>query len=225
MALTGTLLVRDRMRTRWRQCRAVVVRANTDHEIDASGAFVVIVYVGTESTLAAAIVAHLRSDLGIVPDDEVRRWRRVLGDLAGLDSSRVKRWATSAFLRTEHSSPVDSRVDRVIRLLRDQPLGRRATSLVQLSKVAGLSPSRFGHVFTASMGIPLRPYMRWLRLQRAARELASGRSATHAAHLAGFADAAHLTRTFRRLLGATPRDLIARASRTTRIPERIRVKA
>jgi len=62
------------------------------------------------------------------------------------------------------------------------------------------------------MGTPLRPYVRWLRLQHAARELVSGRSVTQAAHVAGFADAAHLTRTFRRMLGATPRVLIRRTS-------------
>ena len=34
-----------------------------------------------------------------------------------------------------------------------------------------------------------------------------GASVTRAAHHAGFADGAHMTRTFRRMLGATPSDL------------------
>ena len=101
-----------------------------------------------------------------------------------------------------HSPKVDVRVERVMAMLRRHSLDTRTTSLVELSRVAGLSPSRFAHVFTESVGIPVRPYMRWLRLQRAARELVSGRSVTQAAHVAGFADAAHLTRTFRRTLGA-----------------------
>jgi AraC-like DNA-binding protein len=37
--------------------------------------------------------------------------------------------------------------------------------------------------------------------------LMNGASATDAAHRAGFSDAAHMTRTFRRMLGATPTDL------------------
>ena len=63
------------------------------------------------------------------------------------------------------------------------------------------------HVFTESVGIPLRRYLSWLRVQRAVRLIVAGASATEAAHIAGFADASHLTRTFRRTLGQTPREL------------------
>ena len=48
----------------------------------------------------------------------------------------------------------------------------------------------------------MRPYILWLRLQRAACDLTEGASVTSAAHHAGFSDGAHLTRTFRRMLGA-----------------------
>ena len=60
------------------------------------------------------------------------------------------------------------------------------------------------HVFTASIGIPLRPYLGWLRFQRAARAIVSGIPLTDAAMAAGFADAAHMTRTFRRMFGVPP---------------------
>jgi AraC-like DNA-binding protein len=48
-------------------------------------------------------------------------------------------------------------------------------------------------------------------LQSAAGALVTGHTVTEAAHLAGFADASHLTRTFRRTLGTTPREMIRRA--------------
>jgi AraC-like DNA-binding protein len=48
----------------------------------------------------------------------------------------------------------------------------------------------------------------WLRLQRAACDVMDGASVTAAAHRAG--DSAHLTRTFRRMLGVTPTDLALR---------------
>ena len=83
-------------------------------------------------------------------------------------------------------------------------------SLKTLAAISGLSQSRFMHVFTESTGVPLRPYVLWLRLQRACCDLMAGTSVTAAAHTAGFSDAAHLTRTFRRMLGMTPTDLALR---------------
>ena len=65
-------------------------------------------------------------------------------------------------------------------------------------------------MFTSSVGVPLRPYVLWLRLQCGARELAHGTSVADAAAAAGFADAAHFTRTFRRMIGATPRQVLRR---------------
>ena len=95
----------------------------------------------------------------------------------------------------------------VVRALRERLERREDLSLKTVSALAGLSPSRFMHAFTESVGVPLRPYILWLRLQRAACDLIHGVTATEAAHTAGFSDAAHLTRTFRRMLGVTPTQL------------------
>ena len=67
------------------------------------------------------------------------------------------------------------------------------------------------HAFTDSVGIPLRPYLQWLKLQRAAAAIAAGKPLAEAAHAAGFSDAAHMTRTFRKTLGTTPSALRPRA--------------
>jgi AraC-like DNA-binding protein/quercetin dioxygenase-like cupin family protein len=210
VALTGALRVRERAHGPWRSCRAVVVKAGADHEIDARGALALIGFIDAKSTLGAAVTPRVRSAIGIVSRAEAARWRLVLGDPETLDAARVKRWLATTLMRDAPRTRVHPAVEQVMRMLQDQPLDTRTTSLVHLSTIAGLSPSRFAHVFTESMGTPLRPFMRWLRLRRAARELVSGRSATHAAHVAGFADSAHLTRTFRRMLGGTPRILIRR---------------
>jgi AraC-like DNA-binding protein len=63
------------------------------------------------------------------------------------------------------------------------------------------------HAFTESVGIPLRPYLAWLKLQRAAAAIVSGSSLAEAAHGAGFADAAHMTRSFKRMFGVKPSEL------------------
>ncbi|BDB29208.1 helix-turn-helix domain-containing protein (plasmid) [Cupriavidus sp. P-10] len=68
----------------------------------------------------------------------------------------------------------------------------------------GLSSSRFMHWFAEASGLSFRAYVRWLRLQRAVRTLSDGCTLTEAAHLAGFADSAHLTRTFVSTFGVRP---------------------
>lgn len=79
--------------------------------------------------------------------------------------------------------------------------------LATLAQRAALSPSRYAHLFRAHTGMAVRPYLRWHRLQQALAEIARGASLTEAAHAAGFADSAHLSRSFRRTFGIAPRAL------------------
>jgi ribosome-associated protein len=75
----------------------------------------------------------------------------------------------------------------------DQPVRLRdAATLV------GLSPGRTRHLFVQHTGLPFRTWLLWHRLVRALEGWSDGDSLTEAAHAAGFADSAHLSRTFRR---------------------------
>jgi AraC-like DNA-binding protein len=83
---------------------------------------------------------------------------------------------------------------------------------VRLGAVAAqvhLSPSRLAHLFSAQVGIPLRPYIRWQRLQHAIRLVADGHTLTAAANSAGFTDGPHFSRVFRHNFGSTPSTLAA----------------
>jgi AraC-like DNA-binding protein len=73
-----------------------------------------------------------------------------------------------------------------------------------VADVACLSPSRFRHLFVEQTGMALRPYILWRRFLRVWELLMSGASLSAAAHAAGFADAAHLSRTSRSMFGFPP---------------------
>lgn len=77
----------------------------------------------------------------------------------------------------------------------------QAVSLDDVARVVGLSKGRTRHLFVEQTGLPFRTYLLWLRLERAVEMFAVGASLTEAAHGAGFADSAHLSRTFRRMFG------------------------
>jgi AraC-like DNA-binding protein len=119
---------------------------------------------------------------------------------------------------------VHPRVNRVLMSMPERLEDSSDVSLKTLAAISGLSPSRFMHVFTESVGMPLRQYILGLRLQRACFELTAGATVTSAACRAGFSDAAHLTRTFRRMLGITPTELFSqkRSLSTCRMILRIR---
>jgi len=76
----------------------------------------------------------------------------------------------------------------------------------QLAGVVGMSASCFSRVFKASTGQTPHQFVVARRVQRARGLIASGRRLTLAqiADRCGFADQAHLTRAFRRVLGTTP---------------------
>lgn len=76
-----------------------------------------------------------------------------------------------------------------------------ALSLPGAASTACLSPSRARHLFAAQTGLPFKTFVLWLRIQKAVELYAAGASLTDAAHEAGFADSAHLSRTFRRTFG------------------------
>jgi AraC-like DNA-binding protein len=76
----------------------------------------------------------------------------------------------------------------------------------EVAAAVGVSVSRLTHLFTEQVGIPLRRYVLWLRLRMAITEVLAGADLTDAAHSAGFADSAHLTRTCRDMFGLGRRD-------------------
>ena len=62
-------------------------------------------------------------------------------------------------------------------------------------------------LFREATGLPVRNYLLWRRLLEATARLQAGEGVTATAHATGFADAAHLSRSFRRMIGAAPSSL------------------
>ena len=96
----------------------------------------------------------------------------------------------------------DERILRAIAYIKshlDRPL-----TLDEVASEACLSPGRFRHLFVEETGMGLRPYLLWRRFLRVWELLMRGETLSSAAHAAGFADAAHLTRTSRSTFGFPP---------------------
>jgi AraC-like DNA-binding protein len=205
MTLRGSLRVRSGRQKAWRKCGAVWVRPDATHEVDARGSTLLIGFFSAESGTGTALAELIDSEVVCVAAYQVARWRTVLGRTPNED--RVERWLIKFLHPGTRDRVIHPGVQRALSYLGEPQAGSDDLSLKTLAGIARLSPSRFMHAFTESVGVPVRPYILWLRLQRAACDLKDGASVTSAAHRAGFSDAAHLTRTFRRMLGVTPSDL------------------
>jgi AraC-like DNA-binding protein len=81
----------------------------------------------------------------------------------------------------------------------DQTVG-----LTDIASAATLPPYRLLRAFQRATGMSPHGYQRQARLREAMRLIRRGRSLSEAATETGFADQAHLTRTFRKFMGITP---------------------
>jgi AraC family transcriptional regulator len=150
--------------------------------------------------------------LSALPDetlDEMVSVLRLCGRAVGSDAASIAAGQRAlALLAGSVAAPAvaDPRVAKAIAHIQARLGGPLA--LGDAAAAVHLSPSRFRHLFMEQTGTVFRAYVLWLRLNAAIRAAMAGRSWTVAAHEAGFADSAHLSRTFRRMFGIAPAMLI-----------------
>lgn len=206
-------LMRERGAPQWSSFRAAIVMPHRSHEFDGRGGWIAHVFVEPETDSGRALVKRfggaaitalatdcaggtselkgLRQDPAAADAAYVEAGRNVIAELAGPspDRTRVSARVSAAidFLSRQCASPV---------------------TLAQVSEAVHLSPSRLRHVLVEETGTTFRGLVLWLRILRALEVTRDGRSWTEAAHQAGFADSAHLSRTFRRMFGVSPATVV-----------------
>ncbi len=191
------------------ECHAAVVPPDAEHAVVQGTLAALLLHVPAEE-----LVGRQLRTLGIGAD--AAAWVLAGEGLRGCGIDRLPAgWAEAeaqvqALLQglqadARLAPPTHPAVKRLLRLLPDALDGD--VRLSALAPRVGLSVGRLSHLFTAEVGFPLRPYVLWLRLHRAAEHLQRGASLTEAAHAAGFTDSAHLNRVFRRTLGLNPSEI------------------
>ncbi|MEU0467676.1 AraC family transcriptional regulator [Amycolatopsis sp. NPDC006131] len=166
-------------------CRSAVIPAGAEHEMH-GGAAGQLIWVDATGVLGRSLLARVRGT-GL-PAGSPAAWRAAGESLA-------EGWADEP----TSLHPALRRAVEAVPAMLDSTV-----PLAEVAGVAGISASRLGHLFRDEIGLPFRAYVRWARLQRAIEHARAGATLTDAAHAAGFADSAHLTRVCHDMFGLAP---------------------
>jgi AraC family transcriptional regulator len=212
LALEGSFLLRERESDAWSEFRGAIVLPHCRHQFDGCGTSIAQIFVEPETAPGRALLHRFEgASISALPG-------RVLDEMLGLLRARCHVEGSEALIAAGQSAlakltgpaapaaVADPRIAKAIAHIQSRLGG--PLSLCDAAAAVHLSPSRFRHLFMEQTGSVFRAYVLWLRLNAAIRAAMAGRSWTVAAHEAGFADSAHLSRTFRRMFGIAPAMLI-----------------
>jgi AraC family transcriptional regulator len=209
LPLDGTTRFRRSQNTEWVDYAGAVIAPDLPHAFEAPGRVVANILFEPECAAGRALLGRYGIDgIAELPSAEVARLVAPLAKAYEADASDAVLIGLAQQAIAELSgvsrqaTATDRRVLKAIAHIRehiDEPI-----SLTSVADAAGLSPSRFRHLFVNETGVSCKAFILWERLNVALARGFGGASWTEAAHAANFADSAHLSRTCRRMFGLAP---------------------
>jgi AraC family transcriptional regulator len=204
----GGLKVQFGRKGAFEPCAAALIPSGAPHTIEMSECeWILVLFVEPQTTQGKALSALMEGKIRYLDAQAVlvaskrlqRAWRteRNADQVKAVCMQLVRELAQAS-----SREPTDPRVLAVVEHI--QQHADQAVSLGQAAAIARLSPSRFRHLFVAETGMPLRTYVLWRRILHVWTLLMQGETLSRAAHAAGFADSAHLSRTSRTMFGLPP---------------------
>ena len=211
VALGGSFGLRSKAEDEWTAHDSAVISAGEPHAIDGRNLPMAMLLLVPETPLAQPLAPYFsHGGISQLPAAAVRNVEALFRDLEARLADEFTHSLCDEMITAiapgGTALQIDSRVAQSIEWIRSSR--DRGISVQEIAAGVELSESRFSHLFTENVRIPVRRYLLWLRLRDSMHLLAQGRSLTETAHEAGFSDSAHLTRTFRNMLGIAPSALV-----------------
>jgi len=166
----------------------VVIRSGVEHWVEINGSAKVLYFDGLGFPLSAALAARVPREVATLAIDALA------------SSSGAQQELRARFSRARERCP--AAVARTINAIARDPMTRMNQG--ELAERLRLGRTQAMRAFKAATGMTFREFKRWTALCAATRQIAEGQLVRTAAMDAGFADTAHLTRTFRTAFGTTP---------------------
>lgn len=164
----------------------VFIPSGVEHQLEYSADIVDILYI--DPTL---------SNISRTADDHITQ--SIANNLFDVT---MERQGSDFEIRQLSSSQVDPRVLRAQKFINEHLV--EEIPMQKVADITNCSVSRLTVLMRQHTGLTFRQFVRWSRLSRAILSLATTSSFTEAAHMGGFADAAHFSRTMREMFGVSP---------------------
>jgi AraC family transcriptional regulator len=209
LALEGRFRAKARCWPETRETAGMVVMPDRPHCLDGCDTTVATLFVEPNSIPGSALRKRFAGlDVALLSDEESEACAYQLRReyLSSALDLRLTQFARAAICRIAGDPLLAPRSDPRISSALEWMRHRLATPmrLQQVAAAVHLSPGRFRHLFVAQTGTSFRAWLLWARAEHAIAAAHHGMSWTDASLDAGFADAAHFTRTCRRVFGIAP---------------------
>lgn len=207
----------------WNEYRSVIIDTNCPHRFDGSTGWYALLMIDPETNTARHVKKAVLKGNGFCEPDLnllnpfIRELQDIKNQVLPVEKiKRIFRDIFQALLKGPVSTePANERILDIIKTLKNSP--EKKISAAELAASVNVSESRLAHIFKEETGIPIRRFLLWLRLIDAVKLIINGTSYTDAAHEAGFSDSAHLSRTYKKMFGVTPSDLLINRCRDIKI--------
>lgn len=192
----------------WKTYRAVIMAASWHHRFDGRGGRQVFAIMEPEMEIARRLKRKFLGHESIAELDYallhllVSELENASLPLNCVEARKLFDEIVLAMLDKDMPAhEMNPHIQGALELIRELPI--KKVSLKTIADGVYLSQSRFVTLFKKNVGVPFRRYLMWQRLLEAVKQVTSGASLTQAAHESGFADSAHLSRTFKQMFGMT----------------------
>ncbi len=184
--------------------RAVLIAPLTRHRVAPISSPVLLIYADPRGQLGRRLRACATKSLLPLPDfgDKLPT---LWDSTDGLPAEGLILSALDTTCPEASPPPLDARVQRALTTLEEQS-GKHIAGIAKSH--FDLSAGRLRELAQKELGASLAHFSLWRKLQRSISAATSGLNLAEAAYAGGFADQAHMARTFRRMLGLTLTDLI-----------------
>jgi AraC-like DNA-binding protein len=191
----------------------VIIRSNTLHEVKAGEGLSITIYLDAESEIGKEINGNLKKGTILKLENEAVNMLLSFFTYpfeSHFTEPEIKNLLIKTLLNKEILEQVprtlDERIEKAIMHIKSS--SNYNVKFSDLLDLCSLSESRLIHLFKKEIGITIRKYIVWCRLQKSLKAMASGLSIKEAALLAGFTDAAHLNRSFVSMFGINPSSML-----------------